>query len=83
MIVCSLMTISVVSGLGLLTRDAIAVESVSTMMLMIVGSRQVVPSRRRKEGRFTRCPPSRRGTEAQDPDSQVRLAFLASCGEAW
>ena len=29
------MTISVVSGLGLLTRDAIAVESVSTMMLMI------------------------------------------------
>lgn len=75
------MTISVVSGLGLLTRDAIAVESVSTMMLM--GSRQVVPSRRRKEGRFTRYPPSRRGTEAQDPDSQVRLAFLASCGEAW
>ena len=41
------MTISVVSGLGLLTRDAIAVESVSTMMLKI-GSRQVGEGR--KEG---------------------------------
>lgn len=75
------MTISVVSGLGLLTRDAIAVESVSTMMLKI-GSRQV--GRGRKEGRiFTRYPLSRRGTEARDPDSQARLVFLASCGEAW
>ena len=45
------MTISVVSGLGLLTRDAIAVESVSTMMLKI-GSRQVGEGRKegRKEG---------------------------------
>ena len=31
--VCSLMTMSVVSAFGLLTRDAIAVESVSTMTL--------------------------------------------------
>jgi hypothetical protein len=44
------MTISVVSGLGLLTRDAIAVESVSTMMLKI-GSRQVGPTKQGKEGR--------------------------------
>jgi len=32
-IVCSLMTISVVSGRGRLTLDAIAAESVSTMIL--------------------------------------------------
>lgn len=75
------MTISVVSGLGLLTRDAIAVESVSTMILKI-GLHQVGPGERRKE-KFTRYPLSRRGTEARDPDSQARLVFLASCGEAW
>lgn len=33
MIVCSLMTISVVSGRGRLTRDAMAVASVSTIIL--------------------------------------------------
>ena len=33
MIVCSLMTISVVSGRGLLTREAMAVASVSTIIL--------------------------------------------------
>lgn len=33
MIVCSLITISVVSAFGRLTREAIAAESVSTMML--------------------------------------------------
>lgn len=33
MTVCSLMTISVVSAFGLLTRDAMAVESVSIMIL--------------------------------------------------
>ena len=33
MIVCSLITISVVSAFGRLTRDAIVVESVSTMIL--------------------------------------------------
>lgn len=33
MIVCSLITISVVSALGRLTLDAIVVESVSTMIL--------------------------------------------------
>ena len=77
------MTISVVSGLGLLTREAIAVESVSTMMLKI-GLRQVGPAKQGKEGKkFTRYPLSRRGTEARDPDSQARLVFLVSCGEAW
>jgi len=35
MIVCSLITISVVSGRGRLTRDAIAAGSVSTMILQI------------------------------------------------
>ena len=37
MIVCSLITISVVSAFGLLTRDAIVVESVSTMTLNSIG----------------------------------------------
>ena len=37
MIVCSLITISVVSAFGLLTRDAIVVESVSTMTLDSIG----------------------------------------------
>lgn len=34
MIVCSLITISVVSGRGRLTRDAMAVASVSTIILV-------------------------------------------------